>query len=610
MSSLRQSAERKEFFRTMVREFRSDFTKVRRTPLMLLHLLLREAADPSMICFHGTYYIFASMQLSVWVSEDLVHWESHRLPEHLPLYDYAPDVRVVGEYVYFSASRRKEVCDYYRTKDILHGPYEKIEGTFDFWDPNLFCDDDGRLYFYWGCSNMTPVWGVELDPETMHPIGTRKELIAGDAWRNGYERVGENHSKLPKSDEEIEAAFQQFLNGQHMSEADLPKEYVPLIRGMLSDRPYIEGAWMDKYQGRYYLQYACPGTQYNIYADGVYVGGSPLGPFELAENNPYSYKPGGFMRGAGHGSTMWDRQENVWHASTMQISMHHDFERRVGLWKAGVDKDGELFCNQRYGDWPIAVEEEKMDPWRNPAWYLLSYHKSASASSCVEGHEPVYAVDENAQTWWRAATADAGEWLQIDLEREYDVHAIQVNFADDKIDIPVPGAIRGTTQARYIDEADYVTRWKLEGSVDGENYFVIEDKSEANTDLPHDLVVREEGIRARFLKLTVYEIPYAQQPCISGLRVFGMGDGEKPEVPEFKAVRIGDLDMKVEIQGQNAVGYHILWGSRPEKLYHSFMVFGTEQVVGALVAGRTYYVRVDAFNENGITEGIVTKLGI
>ena len=33
----------------------------------------REAADPSMILFQGKYYIFASMTLSVWVSDDLVH---------------------------------------------------------------------------------------------------------------------------------------------------------------------------------------------------------------------------------------------------------------------------------------------------------------------------------------------------------------------------------------------------------------------------------------------------------------------------------------------------------------------------------------------------------
>ena len=143
----------------------------------------REAADPSMIQYQGKYYIFASMNLSVWVSEDLVHWESYPLPEDMPLYDYAPDVRVIrvpekdekgdyvrtGEWVYFCASRRGKICDRYRTKDILNGPYEKIKGTFDYWDPNLFQDDDGRIYFYWGCSNMTPIYGVELDPFTMKP---------------------------------------------------------------------------------------------------------------------------------------------------------------------------------------------------------------------------------------------------------------------------------------------------------------------------------------------------------------------------------------------------------------------------------------------------------
>ena len=56
--------------------------------------ICREAADPSMIFFEGRYYIFASMTLGVWVSDDLAHWENHRLPDTLPLYDYAPDVRV------------------------------------------------------------------------------------------------------------------------------------------------------------------------------------------------------------------------------------------------------------------------------------------------------------------------------------------------------------------------------------------------------------------------------------------------------------------------------------------------------------------------------------
>lgn len=413
----------------------------------------REGADPSMILFHGKYYLFASMNLSVWVSEDLVHWESYRLPENLPLYDYAPDARVCGDYVYFCASKKGTVCNYYRTKDIINGPYEEIPGTFDFWDPNLFFDEDGKIYFYWGCSNQTPVWGVELEPETMKPKTEWKELLFGDGYCRGYERMGEDHCEFPRSDEEVEVMFQAFVRQSQMPEESIPKVYIPAIKGMFTRRPFIEGLWMDKYEGRYYLQYACPGTEYNGYADGVYVAEHPLGPFILAKNNPYSYHPGGFMPGAGHGSTMRDLQQNLWHTATMRISVNHQFERRVGLWPAGFDSDGELFCNQNYGDWPIAVEDGKMDPWKEPEWFLLNYAKPAKASSFVKGKEPEKAFDENAKTWWRAADSESGQWLETDLGTVMDVRAIQINFADDALPIASPGKIQGSeTQPRYIEE--------------------------------------------------------------------------------------------------------------------------------------------------------------
>lgn len=382
----------------------------------------REAADPSMIFFQGKYFIFASMNLSVWVSDDLVNWKTHRLPENLPLYDYAPDARVCGEYVYFCASKAKEVCHFYRTKDIINGPYEEIPGTFDFWDPNLYFDDDGRVYFYWGCSSNTPIWGVELDPETLiaksEPIG----LISGNPWLLGYERVGDDNSLFPASEEEIERKYQDYIR--------------------------------------------------------------------------QSGKP----------------------------------------------------------------------------------------------------------------------------ESEMDVRAIQINFADDHPNIPCPGEIRRSKiQLRYIEENELVTRWLLEGSLDGEQYFVIEDKSQVTTDLPHDLVVRENGIQVRYIKLTILEVPYQQTPCISGLRVFGTGSGDKPGVPEYIAGRSEDrLDLMVSIIGENAVGYNILWGHERDKLYHSCLVYHDRENqhtnkeiskrIGALVNEQDYYVRVDAFNECGITEGVIEKL--
>ena len=583
----------------------------------------REAADPSMILFQGKYYIFASMNLSVWVSEDLVNWEAHRLPDDLPLYDYAPDARVCGDYVYFCASKKGEICNYYRTKDIINGPYEEIPGTFDFWDPNLFFDEDGRVYFYWGCSNVTPVWGVELEPSTMQPKTERIELLSGDGYERGYERMGVDNCEFPRDEEVVEQMFQAFVKQSGVPVEQLPQQYLPQIRGMFTRRPFIEGPWMDKYEGKYYLQYACPGAEYNVYADGVYVSDSPLGPFTLAKNNPYSYHPGGYMPGAGHGSTMWDKEENLWHTSTMRISVNHQFERRVGIWPAGFDKDGELFCNQNYGDWPIAVDEGKNDPWREPQWYLLSYAKYTDCSSCVEGKGSDQAVDEDSKTWWRADSTESGQWLEVDLGKKMDVRAIQINFADDELTIASPGKIQGTaTQPRYIEERDLCTRWKLEGSINGKDYFVIEDKSSVTTDLPHDFIVREEGFVVRFVRLTIVEIPYDVTPCISGLRVFGIGVGEKPRVPGFEVRRSEDrLDLLVTIDGtEDAVGYNILWGHEEDKLYHSYQIYRAfddvrehrpatmEKRIGALVKSQDYYVRVDAYNESGITKGVVKKL--
>lgn len=586
--------------------------------------IAREAADPSMIFFKGTYYIFASMNLSVWASEDMATWKAYRLPENLPLYDYAPDVRVCGDYVYFCASKRGEICNYYRTKDIIHGPYEEIRGTFDFWDPHLFMDDDGRFYFYWGCSNVTPIWGVELDPATMEPRTERLELIAGNGYERGYERMGVDHCEFPRSDEEVEAMFQAFLKQRGMSEDQVPQAYIPTIRGMFTRRPFIEGPWMNKYNGKYYLQYACPGTEFHAYADGVYVGETPLGPFVLAENNPFSYHPGGYMPGAGHGSTMWDREQNLWHTSTMRISVNHQFERRVGIWPAGFDRDGELFCNQNYGDWPIAVEGGKADPWREPEWFLLNYAKPAKASSTdAPDRGADQAVNEDATTWWKAGTAESGQWLEVDLEQVMDVRAVQINFADDALPIESPGKIQGNPmQPRYIEERNLVTRWTLEGSQDGSTYFMIEDKSEADTDLPHDLIVREDGIAVRFLRLTIVKIPYDVTPCISGFRVFGIGAGKKPQAPVYKAERSGDgLDLLIAVEGQkDSVGYNILWGHEENKLYHSYQIYRKpedvreqrdaviEQRIGALVQAQDYFVRVDSYNENGITRGTTIRL--
>lgn len=588
----------------------------------------REAADPSVVFYRGRYYMLSSMTLGIWVSEDMVHWERHPFPEEADLYGYAPDICILGDWIYLTCGSEQKNGIIYRTKDILNGPYTAVELPFPIADPQLFGAEDGRLYLYWGCSSRTPIYGVELNPDTLEPVGEQRELISSDCMMKGFERIGDDHSILPRTEAEIE----EVLAGKGMKKGVIPQEMYLLMHDIVSNAPYIEGPWMNQYNGTYYLQYAFAGTQYRIYGDGVYQSKNPLGPFELALNNPFSYVPGGFFPGAGHGSTFQDAYGNWWHAATMRISVNHNFERRVGIWPAGFDGDGELFCNQRYGDWPVSCPENEQEargwnPWRNPEWMLLSYGKQASASSSEKGHRPEFAIDENVQTWWKAdrkreeAKESGLPWLRVDLGKPYDVFAIQINFADESEEIRCcleqdddnSGGWRhieeGLQQSqRYIERRHMVIRWILEGSVDGKNYRVLKDKSRTDTGYGHDLVVLETGMELQYIRLTVCELPFGQSPCVSGLRVFGKGDGVLPRIPEADAVRTGDGDFRVRMRAEGAVGYNILWGHEPDKLYHSCMSYKEECHIGALVQDREYYVRVDAFNESGIREGEVRYL--
>lgn len=572
----------------------------------------REAADPTLEYFKGRYWLFPSMTRGFYVSDDMVDWEYHALEAPIPVFDYAPDVRAVGEYLYFSASKRSETCNFYRTKDPINGEWEELPGSFPFWDPDLFCDDDGRLYFYWGCSNITPIWGVELDPETMRPLGEKQVMFTMDNKSRGYERVGRDHVS-PKAGIDLEAATEEmFRNLMNMPEEMRLKEGLTteeavraLARGFAGDDPYIEGAYMTKHGGKYYLQYAFPETQSNIYGDGVLISDHPLGPFTIAKNNPFSYKPGGFINGAGHGSTIADRDGNYWHTASMSISVNNDMERRLGLWKAGFDADGELWCDQRYGDWPVNTEAPAFS---QPDFMLLSYQKPVGVSSGT-GADKI--TNENVRDWWRADSAH-DEWCSLDLGEVMDVRAVQINFADEGIDAQIPESADRLVahEIRYIDLEKRVTRWKLEGSADGTEWFMVADKRRADTNLSNDFIMPEGGVKTRYLKLTVAELPFGQQIAVSGLRVFGRGNGAAPEAARgVKAERVGDLNMLVSWAEDGAAGHNILWGHAPDKLYHSYMVLGANgKNIGALMKGEPVYVRVDAFNENGITEGEVFAL--
>lgn len=550
----------------------------------------RESADPTLVYFKERYYLFASMSGGFYYSDDMLHWDWHENRELTP-FRYAPDVRQVGDWLIFSSSDR-DPSAIYRSKDPLSDDFEKLSEPFPFWDPNTFQDDDGRVYFYWGCANTTPIYGQEFDPETMTPIGEKKELIFGNTAEHGWERP--NYPGRPKEQGKEGLAMRLYRLYMHLSGSD--------------KKPFIEGAFMNKWNGKYYLQYAAPGTELATYGDGVYIGNSPLGPFTYQAHNPFSSKPGGFITGAGHGSTIEDKYGNLWHASTMRISVNANFERRLGLFPAGLDSDGILFCNQNFADYPLEIPEGKFDPQSvKPRWMLLSYKKRAVASTYREGHEPGQALDEDIRSCW-CAKGSAGEWYRLDLGDVYEVHGIQLSFAD--VDVPmleVDKSLRSNvyTSNRYIDPNPTLrTRYLLEGSADGSEWFVLSDKRSAETNLPHDYL-ELDGVKLRYVRVTAEKLPYDEPFALSGLRVFGLGNCTAPEaVTDFDASRPDAMTAKLSWKAADrAIGYNIRYGISPDKLYSSHMVYGqTEVLLTMLNAGQNYYAAVDAFGEGGVTE--------
>lgn len=546
----------------------------------------REAADPSVVYFRGHYFMFASMSHGVWHSEDLVTWQHHHT-DKLPALDYAPDVREVGGALLISASRRDEVCPFFLSRDPLSDDFVEVSpGALAFWDPHLFEDADGSLYLYWGCDNKTPLQAVQLDPDTLEPLSVPLDLFGADLT-HGWERPGEDNR------------LQEPANGFERIAAEI-----------YGTDPFIEGAWMTRRGDTYYLQYAAPGTEVNVYADGYYTGSSPLGPFTYAPSSPFSSKPGGFITGAGHGSTFQDAYGNWWHAATMRISVNHTFERRVGLFPAGFDEDGNLFCNQNFGDYPMRVPARRFDPWTESStgWMLLSFRAGTSASSSLPGHGHELVVDEDVRSWWVAGDAEPGHWVQVDLGRTKTIHAVQVNLADHELADRAPDCTDLGSVAhedRGIFAEPQPTEVLLEVSADGVEWVTVSDSRGQGTDAPHALHVLDAPRRARHVRVTAGRSPFGGHFAVSGLRVFGLGDDERPREVLVRAERTDPVTASLgwdRVPG--ATGYNVRYGLAPERLYQSWLVYDREELeLRGLNAGHDYWVAVDAFNDAGVTPG-------
>jgi xylan 1,4-beta-xylosidase len=524
----------------------------------------RATADPVITMYKGDYYLFSTNQWGYWWSNDLNNWhfiQQHFLKPWHKVYDdlCAPAVWVQGDTLLVFGSTYSSNFPIWMSTNPKGNEWKEAIDSLDIggWDPCFFLDDDGKLYMYNGSSNRYPLYGVEINRKTFQPKGTRKEMYLLEPNKYGWQRFGENLDDI-------------FLD------------------------PFIEGAWMNKHNGKYYLQYGAPGTEFSGYADGVVVGDNPLGPF-TPQSMPFSYKPGGFARGAGHGASFQDKWNNWWHISTIAISVKNNFERRLGLWPAGFDKEGVMYMDAAFGDYPTYLPNGTEDHLQSrfTGWMLLNYNKPVVVSSTFGSYNPNFAVDENIKTYWSAETGNRGEWLQTDLGAVSTVNAIQINYADQD------ATFLGKQPGLYH-------QYKLYHSADGKNWKILVDKSNNQTDVPHDYIELSIPVQTRFVKLENIHIPSGKF-AISGLRVFGKGNGTIPEpVKNFIVLRTEKDKRSAWLKWSpvdNAYAYNIFTGIAPDNLYNCIMVHSAnEYYFKAMDKDLPYYFSIEAINENGISK--------
>lgn len=519
----------------------------------------REAADPVLEYFKGKYYLFASVSGGYWSSPDLAEWTYIPCKTITTIEDYAPTVLVLDSTLYYVGSSGSPRIFSTQNPDVDDW---KSVSVFEYGmtDPAFFKDEDtGKVYMYWGCSDKDPIMGVEIDPSNgFKPIGTPVILIEHHGDKYGWEVPGKNNEE--------------------------------------NRTGWNEGSTMIKHNGKYYLQYAAPGTEYRVYGDGVYVGDNPLGPFTYMENSPFSFKPGGFIGGAGHSHTFKDKYGNYWHVSTMALSVRHPFERRLGLFPTYFSEDGSMHTHSVWTDYPFYIPDRKVDFETDNCsmnWNLLSYNKSTSASSFLTGYDSKNANDEQVETWWSAQTGNAGEWWQVDLGKIMEVNAIQVNFADQDFTNKAPDS--------YV-----FYQYRIEISDDGQKWESLIDRTQNTKDMPHELIVLDNSQKTRYIRITNTK-DMTGKFSMYGFRVFGSGGGEAPEeVSGIQVKRSKDDTRRIFLswdEQPNTTGYVVRWGVKKDEMKNATMVFSNQMEGGYFNRDFPYLFSIDAFNENGVTPG-------
>ena len=446
------------------------------------------AGDVTVIEEGGKYYMYCTGG-GAWVSEDLVNWDFTAV-EGVPV---APDIVKYNGRFYLSGND-----DNLYVSDSPLGPFKdlgpfKNTGPVEYgwnggFDTKIFVDDDNQPYLFWPGRGISGIYGVRLDPDDLTRFMDRPTHLFGFNPDHKWECYGEMN------------------------------EYPGVA--------WIEGPWVIKRNGTYYLEYSASGTQWKTYAEGYYTAKKPLGPYTYAPNNPLLRKTEGLVTGTAHGSIVKGPDGNDWQFYTIVLS-NPPGGRRIGMDRVVYDRKGLMSVTVTDTPQPAPLAKD----FKESVPVTINKMRAMNALSKVSSEQPgfpaAFAVDNYSGTLWMPAADDVQPSLTIELSpatrfdvvQHFSVNGMRVLF--------------GTNNGRMfrgprVDPPVY--QYRLEVSADGKTFTTVLDRT-AN-DIARDTVYEEfEPTNCRFVRLTVTDWPKHLPLGIIDFTVFGWPDGfDKPAV--------------------------------------------------------------------------------
>jgi hypothetical protein len=474
------------------------------------------AGDVTVIRESGKYYMYCTGG-GAWISEDLLNWTFQRVT-NVPVAPHV--VKYKGAFYMCGNDGPLFKADNPLGPFTVLGDWKNTPDVAGGWnkpfDMDLFIDDDHKPYLYYPGRGVSGIFVVPLDPDDLTRFAGAPTHLFGFNKDHVWERYGEMN------------------------------EY--------TDVAWIEGPWMEKRNGIYYLQYSASGTQWKTYANGYYTAKSPTGPFTYAPNNPLLRRTEGIVTGTAHGSIVEGPDKRLWQFYTIVLN-NPPGGRRIGMDPIAFDKEGNM--SVRITDTPQWAPGVVADPSKDndSSSIPVSINKVSAMntqsrfSSQQSGHDAAYAVDNSSGTWWEPSPTDALPTLTLDLGPATRFDVVQL-FAIDSVRLLFTGGRRfggrGAASATATNAPTTMTesgppssnayQYKIEVSTDGENYTAALDQTK-NAILRNTIFEEIPPIKCRFVRLTITNWPRATPLGIIEFTVFGKPAGSLPAAQPIPPAR-------------------------------------------------------------------------